>query len=165
MTLQARFDSPSDRDAGLDVLHGEVATGDKTPIAVTLSPRPGEAGAFEARFPVESVGVHEVRVWTGEAEGGGAVRAATLQFKVELPALEAEHPTVNVAALQEMAKASGGAVFDLSRVNDVPAAFSVQRVARILEDRHEIWNAPLLYGTILVAVIVEWVLRRRFRMV
>jgi hypothetical protein len=41
----------------------------------------------------------------------------------------------------------------------------VRRVARILEDRQEIWNAPLIFITILLALFAEWILRKRYRMV
>jgi hypothetical protein len=35
----------------------------------------------------------------------------------------------------------------------------------MLEDRQEIWDAPLLYGTLIVALILEWVIRKRVRLV
>src|SRR5688500_15414883 len=50
-TLTARFENPADVDAGLDVMHGEVEAGDAQPLSITLSPRPGEPGVFEATFP------------------------------------------------------------------------------------------------------------------
>jgi hypothetical protein len=41
----------------------------------------------------------------------------------------------------------------------------VHRVARVLEDRQEVWNAPVIFGGVLCALFLEWVLRKKFRMV
>jgi hypothetical protein len=56
-------------------------------------------------------------------------------------------------------------VFDLSQSQEIADAFKIKRIARVLEDRQEIWNAPILFGTVLLALFCEWVLRKRFRLV
>ena len=38
-------------------------------------------------------------------------------------------------------------------------------VARTLEDRQEVWDGPIFYGTLLAALFAEWVLRKRCRLV
>lgn len=164
-TLTARFENLNELDAGLESLSGEVEVGDKPPVPVTLSPRAGERGVFEASFPVSQAGPHFVRVWPGEPEARGMARPATLQFDVELPNLEYERPGVDVATLQQVANVTGGGVFDASQIDQIAAAFRVRQVARTLEDRQEIWNAPLIFGTILLALFAEWVLRKKYRMV
>ena len=50
-------------------------------------------------------------------------------------------------------------------IDRVADAFKIKRVARVLEDRQEIWDAPLLFATILLALFLEWILRKKFRMV
>jgi hypothetical protein len=67
--------------------------------------------------------------------------------------------------LQTAARISGGQVFDLADFAKAADAFKTRRVAHIQEDRQEIWDAPLLYGTMLAALFAEWVLRKRFRLV
>ena len=165
VTLTARFENVADRDSSLEALHGEVEVADAPPIPITLSPKNGESGAFETTFPVIKPGVHFIKVWSGAEEAKLVVKAATLQIPVELPNLEYERPTVETATLQAMAKASGGAVFDLSQADQISAAFRIHKVARVLEDRQEIWHAPLLWGGILLAIFTEWILRKKFRMV
>jgi hypothetical protein len=165
VTLTARFDNPSDRDAGLDVLHGEVQVGDDQPTEITLSPRPGDPNTFETIFPTDKPGTHFVRVWAGDADVKNAARAATLEVPVNVPNLEYDNPTVDIATLQGIARASGGKVFDLSNVNSIPDAFTIHKVARVYEDPQEIWNAPLIYGLVLVAIILEWVLRKKLQLV
>ena len=165
VTLTARFENTADRDSGLDSLHGEVEVADASPIPLTLSPKSGETGTFETTFTVSKPGPHFIKVWSGAEEAKLVIKAATLQIPVELPNLEYERPTVDTATLEAMAKASGGAVFDLTQADQLPAAFHIRKVERRLEDRQEIWNAPLIWGGILLAIFTEWILRKKFRMV
>ena len=51
------------------------------------------------------------------------------------------------------------------RVEQLAAAIKVGRVAHDLEDRHPIFNAPILFGTVLLLVFLEWVLRKKFRLI
>ena len=164
-TLTARFENLAELGAGIDSLSGEVEVGDQPPLPITLSPRAGERGVFEASFPVNQAGPHFVRVWTGEPDTRGAARPATLQFDAELPNLEYDRPGIDLATLQQVAGLTQGGVFDASQADQIAAAFRVRQVARTLEDRQEIWNAPLIFGTILLALFAEWVLRKRYRMV
>lgn len=169
VTLTARFDHATDRDSGLDSMRGEVELADQPPIPVTLTPKAGEQGVFEATLEATNPGQYFVRVWPGADDTrtptGATPRAATMQFQVELPNLEYEHPTLDRAPLEAMAKLTGGAVFDLEDAVIIPTAFKTKRVARVLEDRQEIFDAPAIFGTVLLALFVEWVLRKKFRMV
>ena len=164
-TLTARFENAADVDPAMESMQGEVEAGESQPLPVTLSPRPGEAGVFEATFPVDKPGPHFVRVWPGDEQVRAVAKPATLQFPVELPNLEYERPTQDLATLQQIAAASGGQVFDLADATRAADAFAVRKVARTLEDRQEIWNAPLIFGCILLAIFMEWVLRKKYRMV
>ncbi|HEV3415514.1 MAG TPA: hypothetical protein VG056_01820, partial [Pirellulales bacterium] len=92
VTLTARFENPNDKDAGLDQMHGEVEMPDAPPLSITLSPRKNDSTAFEATFPVSKAGPHFVKVWAGDPEAKQMVRAATLEFPVELPNLEYDQP-------------------------------------------------------------------------
>ncbi len=165
VTLVARFDNPSDRDAALEALHGEAELGGQPPIPLTLAARQGDPGAFEAAFAVPTAGACTVRVWSGDQDLKTVARAATLQFPVELPNLEYERPTLDLATLQAMAKTAGGSAFDMSQLEKIPDAFKIKRVGRVLEDRQEVWNAPLLFGVMLLAITVEWLVRKRVRLV
>jgi hypothetical protein len=114
---------------------------------------------------VEKAGPHFVRVWPGDEAARAVAKPATIQFPVELPNVEYERPTQDLATLQQVAAASGGAVFDLADAARAADAFKVRKVARTLEDRQEVWNAPLIFGSILLALFMEWVLRKKYRMV
>ncbi|MGA2229377.1 MAG: VWA domain-containing protein [Tepidisphaeraceae bacterium] len=164
VTLTATFENPADRDAGLDSLHGEVQVGDQQPTSLTLTPRAGDATTFQATFQADTAGTHFIRVWAGD-EDPQTMRAATLEVPVEIPDLEMANPTQDLATLQAVASASGGEVFQLDQLPRVAAAFTTRRVGRTLEDRQEIWDAPVIYCTILAAILAEWILRKRMRLV
>jgi hypothetical protein len=165
VTLTARFDNPADRDPALDTMHGEVQVGDDPAIPISLSPKSSDPNAFETTFSVEKPGRHFIRVWTGDADAKTVERAATLEMPVELPNLEFDNPVQDLSTLQTIARVTGGTVFDLAHGASIPNAFKTRRVARTLEDRQEIWDAPLLWGVVFFAIVLEWVLRKRFRLV
>jgi hypothetical protein len=164
VTLRATFEDPAERDAGLEMLHGEMQFGDEPPVPIVLT-RKGGGSSFETTFPAEKAGTHFVRVWPGDQDAKTVARAATLEVPVELPNLEYDNPTRDMATLNAIAQASGGKVFEPADLAAIPNAFTTRRVGRMLEDRQEIWDAPLLYGTAIVALILEWVIRKRVRLV
>ncbi|HEY8750794.1 MAG TPA: hypothetical protein VIM11_22610 [Tepidisphaeraceae bacterium] len=166
VTLTARFNNPSDRDRAIEALHGEVeAAGSSSPQAITLVPKAGEPAAFETNFTVDKSGMYSVRVWNGDPDAQGNVRAATLQIPVELANPEFDQLGRDIATLQNIARITGGQVFDLATASKTADAFKIHRVARTLEDRQEVWDGPIFYGTMLAALFAEWVLRKRCRLV
>jgi hypothetical protein len=165
VTLSAHFENAADRDAGLETLHGEVQVGDDQPIELTLNPRQGDPNTFETTFPADKPGTHFVRVWSGDPDIKNAARAATLEVPVTVPNLEYDNPTVDLATLQTIAHNSGGKVFDLTNTSDIADAFTIHKVAKTLEDRQEIWDAPVIYLLVLTSIVLEWVLRKKFQLV
>ncbi|HKD36328.1 MAG TPA: hypothetical protein VKB78_05990, partial [Pirellulales bacterium] len=60
---------------------------------------------------------------------------------------------------------TGGMVFSLDEIDKIPDAFKIKRVARVLEDTKPIFNAPVLFGLVLLCLFVEWVLRKKCRLI
>ena len=162
--IVARFLDSEDADTSVHLLHGQVEAGFGEPLPITLE-RTAEAGKFETLYPVSQAGTHLVKVWMGEKDSGRMVKAATLPIKVELPNLEHGSPQLDDVTLAEIAALSGGTSLGLWEAGDIARAFRIQRVARVLEDRQEIWNAPLLYGLLILLLFSEWVMRKRWRMI
>lgn len=160
----ARFTDPTQVDPGLDVLHGEVEHGDDEPRPLTLTAT-GGAGEFSATFTASQPGTHFVRVWMGEESSGGVAKAATLPIEAKAPNAEYDNPTLDRAALETLARCTQGKVFDLTDVANVPSTFPIGKVSRVLEARYEIWDAPLLWGALFTLLCVEWVLRKRWRLI
>ena len=166
VTVTARFTDPTTLDPGLTAMQAEAVRGDDEPVAFTLTRQPDDS--FEGSFIAAKTGDHLVQVWPGEAvDAGGTAgaRPATLRVEVALPDAEFDHPELDRAALQTIAGATGGRVFDLTEADALPAAFSLGHVARTLEDRQAVWDAPALWMLLMGLLIAEWVFRKRCRLV
>ena len=47
----------------------------------------------------------------------------------------------------------------------LPQAFTTGLVTKRLEDRNEIWSAPILFGMLVLLLTIEWLLRKRCQLV
>ena len=132
---------------------------------MTLEPAGDEPGAFRTTVVANQPGQWSVRVTPGaESESESGPRAATLTFRVEPGRQELDQPALNRALLDDIARASGGQTFLLANADRVPDAFKIKQVERVLEFRDDIWDAPLVYGSVLCLLTAEWLLRKRYRM-
>ncbi|ODU01288.1 MAG: hypothetical protein ABS79_01920 [Planctomycetes bacterium SCN 63-9] len=80
-------------------------------------------------------------------------------------ASEIDEPALNRPLLSELARITGGKVFELADVDKLDAAIAMREVTRTMETRDELWDAPLLFGTLVLSLVAEWVLRKLYRMV
>ncbi len=67
--------------------------------------------------------------------------------------------------MEPLASATKGRVLDATQIDQIPASFQVGEVTRVLEDRQEIWDAPLLWVGLFLLLVVEWVVRKRVRLI
>ena len=162
--IVARFLDESQMEPGLQRLYGEVERGDDQPIPLTLTAG-NKAGDFSTTFPVSQPGTYFVRVWLGDEAAGATVKAATLPIKVEFPNKELENPALDEAFLQTMAVSTGGRVYQISEADEIVNAFKIKQVSRLLEERQEIWDAPIFYILIFGLLVSEWILRKWCRLI
>jgi hypothetical protein len=160
----ARFHNPDDVERTMASLPGQVEHGDDEPIPLTLNADP-EPGVFSGTFVASKAGPHFVKVWMGDDAVAGGVKAATLPLDVTLPNLEFENPVVDRAALDSVALCTGGRTFDLTQSEDAAESFRIGRVKRLLEYRHEVWDAPILWISLFTILCLEWILRKRARLI
>jgi hypothetical protein len=152
-------------DSAISELHGEVTWGGDTSIPLNLEPQAGDPRTLEASFVASESGTYTARfVPTATADEDTSVRPATLSFNVAPPQRERDNPTWDRSTLEKIALTTGGRVFTLANTDEIPAAFRIREVERILEYRDELWDAPILYGSVLLLLTLEWILRKRFRM-
>ncbi len=163
-TLTARFNDPSDVDPALSTLTGEVEHGDEPPQPLTLLP--GKIpGTFESSVTFTQSGPHVIRVWTGESREEQNAKAATLTVDVELPNLEFETPTLDRGRLEAMAAAAHGVAAPLAQASEAVKSFKIGRIDHVYEQRKEIWDSPLFFGSIFLLLCAEWILRKRYRLI
>jgi hypothetical protein len=160
----ARFHDAAAVEPGTEMLPGEVEAGSGEPVPISLVPD-DQPGVFSAMFPATRPGMHFVKVWMGDAEAGALVRAATLPVDVRAPNRERENPGVDRTTLELLAESTGGRALDVTQLDELARAFAGGRVSRQLEYREEIWDAPLLFGLLFVLLCVEWVVRKRCRLI
>jgi hypothetical protein len=133
-------------------LHFERATDDPALLA--------------ANFPAERAGNYTLRITPATGvDAGASTRVSTTTFRVEPPRREVDEPSLNRALLDDLARMTGGRVFDVPRVARLDEAIPMREVTRTTETRDELWDAPLLYAIIVLGLTAEWILRKLFRMV
>ncbi len=165
VTLRAEMVGNQDENSGITELKGEVEHSGEQAVPLELEQLPESPGVMEAGFVAESAGAYMIKVLPSTAgELSTELRPATLQFRVEPPHQEFDNPTLDKPLLDDMAAATGGRVFTLAEVSEVPAAFQIKQVERQNEYRSELWDAPLLFGGVFTCLVLEWLLRKYYRM-
>src|SRR5581483_2221503 len=118
---------------------------------------PDDAELLTATFPAEKAGAYTLRITPATAaDAGAAVRVSTTTFRVEPPRREVDEPSLNRPLLADLARITKGRVFDLPQVDQLDDAIPLREVERTLEDRDELWDAPLLYAVIMIGLTAEW---------
>jgi hypothetical protein len=127
---------------------------------------PDDPALLTASFPAVQAGAYSLRIVsaTAAAAGSGA-KVSTTTFRVEPPRREVDEPSLNRPILTELAQLTKGQVFELADVGRIDDAIPMREVTRTLETRDELWDAPLFYSTIVLALTAEWVLRKKYRMI
>ena len=130
------------------------------PIALELQPVADKEGTVEATFAVEESGPYLVRIVPATTDGDlGALRPATLDFRVDPRSQELDKPAIDRALLDDVARAGGGQFFTLADYRQIADSFKIKRVERVLEYRDELWDAPILFSLLLVCLTAEWILK------
>jgi hypothetical protein len=147
-------------------LSAELEVGGNPPEPLVFERAADDPELLTANFPAEAAGTYTVRITPATAaEAGPAVRVSTTTFRVEPPRREVDEPSLNRPLLADLARLTGGRVFDLATVGRLDEAIPMREVTRTLENHDELWDAPLLYATIVAGLTAEWILRKVFRMV
>ncbi len=133
-----------------------------TPSSVRLNllPISNRPGWYSGRYRPETAG-RFVALLPG-AEESGAGRVA---FGVVSPSSEWEDPTPDPAALEEMARPTGGAYYTLADLGEIPEHIGDRSVTEVIgRTASTVWDSAavmLLFGLLLT---MEWVLRKLWRL-
>ena len=162
--LEVRYTDPSVAadPAGL-AAELEVAGSPPEPIAFEKSS--SEPGLLTARFPAEKAGAYTLRIVPSTVGQGERTRASVTNFRVEPPRREVDEPSLNRPMLAELARLTGGGVLELDELDRLDPMIPMREVSRTLETRDDLWDAPLLYATIVLGLTAEWVLRKASRLI
>jgi hypothetical protein len=147
-------------------LTAELEIAGQPPEPIRFEKVPDDPSLLQASFPAQQAGAYSLRIVpVSAADLGSGVRVSTTTFRVEPPRREIDEPSLNRPLLTDLAHLTSGRVFELSDVGQLDDAITMREVTRTLETRDELWDAPLLFATIVFSLTVEWVLRKVYRMV
>ncbi len=147
-------------------LTAELEIAGQPPEPLHFDKQADDPGLLTASFPAQQAGAYSLRIVPVAAgDLGSGVRVSTTTFRVEPPRREIDEPALNRPLLADLARLTGGRVFELADVHQLDSAIPMREVTRTLETRDELWDAPLLFGALILSLTVEWVLRKVYRMV
>jgi hypothetical protein len=165
VTIDVRYTDAAALAEAAD-LTAEIEIAGQPPEPLHFEKVPDDPGLLTASFPASQAGAYSLRIVpAATADLGSGVRVSTTTFRVEPPRREIDEPALNRPLLAELTRLTGGRVFDLADAHAIDDAISMRAVNRTLETRDELWDAPLLFVTVIVALTAEWVLRKLYRMV
>jgi hypothetical protein len=160
-----RYTDPAALQEGTE-LAADLEIAGQPPEPVRFDRVADDPGMLTATFPAAQAGAYSLRIVpTTAVTGGSDIRASTTTFRVEPPKREIDEPSLNRPLLTELARLTGGRVLELADIRELDAAIPMREVTRTLDTRDELWDAPLFYVTIVTCLTVEWLLRKKYRMV
>lgn len=163
--LRVQLTGAQEEIASLGTLNCEVEVTGADPVSYDLVANAEQPGLLETSFTAEKGGPYTVRVFSAaQAERDSSVRPATHTFRVEPPRQETDKPGTNRALLEDITKATNGKLFTVENASEIPAAFSIKEVERLIQYREELWDAPLWLFVIVGVMTAEWVLRKLYRL-
>ncbi len=164
--VRAKAIDSSEASTAVTDLHAEIELAGQPATPLELEALTDQVGVAEGSFTANEAGAYSVRVLPGNvsAAGDSAVRPATLNLRVENAHSELDRPKLDRALLEDLARPSDGSVIALADYEQIPDAFKIKQVGRVLEYRDELWDAPIVFGTLMIALTLEWLLRKRSRM-
>ena len=192
IVLDRKFEPVNDAEVEVqitDPFGGKLkdAAGEEKPMRVgwTLS----EPGVYEAQYEPPDAGDYTIAATATRVVGGpsparedrergaGTPRlpegepplAASTTFSVGETLDEYSDAGQKVALLKEIAATSGGRYFEPAEAKDLPAliekGLGEKKQKETIYDQHDIWDTPLWFALMAVALSAEWIIRRRASLV
>ena len=147
-------------------LAAEIELDGQPPEPLAFERAPDDPALLTASFPAERAGGYTLRIIPATGvDAGAATRVSTTTFRVEPPRREIDEPSLNRPLLADLARLTGGRVFDVAEVRKLDESIPMREVTRTVEQRDELWDAPVLYAIIILGLTAEWISRKIFRMV
>ncbi|MFQ5505693.1 MAG: hypothetical protein ACE5F1_12985 [Planctomycetota bacterium] len=125
----------------------------------------GQAGEFESLVPLVEAGVFSFLYHEDGTVGSRPL--ARQDVIVRVPEKELQHASMNKNGLEDLAEAGGGVYAPLHRMHELIAGFENRGAGLKLVDRkiREVWDGYWTVLIVLLALSIEWILRKRWRLV
>src|SRR5262249_18370263 len=126
-------------------LAAELEIAGQPPEPLRFEKSPDDPGLLTAGFPASQAGAYSIRIVpTTSAALGSEIRASTTTFPVEPPKREVDEPSLNRPLLTELARLTGGRVFEIANLDQLDAAIPTREVTRTLEIRRALGRSLVL---------------------
>jgi len=142
--------------------YGKTSKGEDFTVELSrLHDRPGH---YEGNYFPAMTG--DYSLWLRD-ESQPELRQSEISFKAEKPQLEFENPRLDKELLENIARAGGdgGAYFEIDKLNDIPAKITPIKLEIPRETAINLWDNWFVFGLFTVLITLEWVLRKRGRMI
>ncbi len=127
---------------------------------MNLLPVSGRPGWYAGRFRPESPGRYIAQI-TGQIDP----EAGKASFAVVSPTTEYEDPSPDPAALEELARRTGGAFFSLAEIGQVPERIEDRSVTEVIgRTASTLWDSSAILLLFCALLIAEWTLRKLWRL-
>jgi hypothetical protein len=154
--LSARLLNAFYRPIKADSAMATLTDGNGRARQIVMQAAPGSPGLFTAEFQPEAVGRYEIAL-TSPINPQAKASAA---FVVESLALERQRPELDETLLKKLAAAGGGKYYAPDELLQWAKSLPDNPLTISRELEFEMWNAPILFLIFVLALTVEWVMRK-----
>ncbi|GJQ25776.1 MAG: hypothetical protein HBSAPP02_08080 [Phycisphaerae bacterium] len=127
-------------------------------------PIPGREGYYQARFTADRPGIYRVS-FTSPGMDGAAPAVLTRELPVVRPDLEMRATALNLAALQQLAAATGGRYLHVDEARALGELIPDAGRTQVTRERpRPLWDNATVFGILLALLTTEWILRRQARL-
>lgn len=162
--LELRVDPPSSTaTAGEPASISESNSRDPS-HTIQAVPIPGREGYYQARFTADRPGIYRV-TFTSPGMDGAAPAVISRELPVVRPDLEMRATALNLAALQQLAAATGGRYLHVDEARALGDLIPDAGRTQVTRERpRPLWDNATVFGILLVLLSTEWILRRQARL-
>ena len=140
----------------------DIADQPKTPQSITLSPVAGRDGAYQGRFIPEHAGTWQLSL---KLPAAPVPLTVARDLSVTESDLEMRNTPLNRAALQQFAGATGGKYFDIDDASKVADLIPDRSRTYVVRERPRmLWDNGYLLAALVVLVSLEWILRKKAKL-
>ncbi len=133
---------------------------DSPEFELTAVQNPARPEYYEVTLDAKELGEHTIVL-----AGDGSEPGAQAKYRVVVPQLEYENPTMDRPRLQEIARLSGGAYHEISEARAVIEEVKpFEKEVPISEERSPLWDEKWLLILFVSLLTAEWLLRKVFRL-
>lgn len=164
--LDPRLQPDAASDVWLEWLAGEVAPDDSTARPTGRAPMqldPRTPGGRSLAVPALPPGTYGLRL--AMEEKSGRVESPWAQLVIDPYSVEFRRPRVDRAALARVAATTGGRLLSPSDLERWARELPLEPRQAVLTGRIDLWNSIWLLAPLLLALALEWALRKRWGLV